>query len=52
MPFVEVNIKEIIEEKRNTDPEFRKVWDESRDEYKAIAQEVAARKTRHAMQDN
>lgn len=44
MPFVEENINEIIEHKRNTDPKFRKAWDESREEYKTIAEEVAARK--------
>ena len=32
MPFVDVNVKEQIEKKRQNDPEFRKAWDESHNE--------------------
>ena len=36
MPFKESNVSEVIEQKRQTDPEFRKAWDESRAEYELI----------------
>ena len=38
MPFVKVNIKEIIEEKRNSNPEFKEAWDNSRMEYEILGQ--------------
>lgn len=44
MPFVEVNVKKEIEEKRKTDPAFRKAWDESRAEYKLIGDMISLRK--------
>lgn len=44
MPFVEVNVKRQIEEKRQNDPEFRKVWDDSRAEYKLIGEMISLRK--------
>lgn len=36
MPFVKVDVKKQIEEQRQKDPEFRKAWDESREEYELI----------------
>lgn len=36
MPFVEVDVEKQIEEERQKDPEFRKEWDESREEYELI----------------
>ncbi|MFR7913818.1 hypothetical protein [Eubacterium ramulus] len=44
MPFVQVNVKEEIEKRRENDPEFRKAWDSSRDEYKRIGEEIAKEK--------
>ena len=44
MPFVKVDINEIIEKKRNADPEFKKVWDESRTEYRVLGNLVKLRK--------
>ena len=44
MPFVEVNVKRQIEEKRQNDPEFRKAWDDSRAEYKLISEMISLRK--------
>ena len=38
MPFRKVNIDEIIENKRNSDPEFREAWDSSRMEFEILAQ--------------
>ena len=46
IPFVEVNVKEQIEEKRQNDPAFRKAWDESRAEYKLIGEMISLRKKR------
>ena len=34
MPFTKVNINKVIEEKRKQDPDFKKVWDDSREEYR------------------
>lgn len=44
MPFVQVNVKEEIEKRRENDPEFRKAWDESRAEYKLIGEMISLRK--------
>lgn len=46
MPFVKIDVDKKIEEKRQTDPEFRKVWDESRDEYKIIGEMISSKKKR------
>lgn len=45
MPFVKADVKREIEEKRKNDPEFRKTWDESREEYEKIGREISKRKT-------
>ena len=37
MPFTELNVKETIDRERQSNPEFAKVWDESRTEYKLLA---------------
>lgn len=44
MGFVQVNITEEIEKKRNQSPEFKKAWDESREEYRLIGQMISIRK--------
>lgn len=44
MPFIQVDVEKDIELKRQTDPEFRKAWDESRAEYKLIGEMISLRK--------
>ena len=44
MPFVKVDINAEIENQRNADPEFRKIWDESRSEYKVLGELIKLRK--------
>ena len=44
MPFVKINIEEEIEKRRASDPSFRNAWDESREEYERIGEEIAKRK--------
>lgn len=44
MPWRPVSIADEIERKRQTDPAFRKAWDESREEYRLIGEMIALRK--------
>lgn len=44
MPFIVSDVEEKIEQKRQTDPEFRKAWDESRAEYELIGEMISLRK--------
>ena len=44
MPFVEINVKNVIEKQRQNDPKFRKAWDDSRAEYKLIGEMISLRK--------
>ena len=44
MPFVEMNVKELIEKEKVNDSEFAKAWDESRTEYKLLSELVKLRK--------
>ena len=44
MAFVKGNVSEIIEEKRQNDPEFKKIRDESREEYRLIGEMIKIRK--------
>ena len=44
MPFVEINVKNEIEKKRQNNPEFKKAWDESRAEYRLIGEMISLRK--------
>ena len=44
MPFVKVNIQEEINKLREEDPEFRKAWDDSREEYRLIGEMIKLRK--------
>lgn len=30
MPFLQVNVEQEIQKQRENDPEFKKIWDESR----------------------
>lgn len=44
MPFIQSNVSDQIEFKRETNPEFRKAWDDSRAEYKLIGEMISLRK--------
>ena len=44
MPFKELDINEVIEKKRQNSPEFKKAWDESREEYRLIGEMISLRK--------
>jgi len=44
MPFKKININERINEMRNTDPEFKQAWDDSRMEYRLLGEIVRLRK--------
>lgn len=44
MAFVQVNIAKEIEKERENSPEFKKVWDESREEYRLIGEMISIRK--------
>ena len=50
MPFVEINVKNEIEKQRQNDPKFKKVWDESRAEYKLIGEMISLRKQENITQ--
>ena len=38
MPFVQVDIDDEIEKRRNADPKFKKAWDDSRMEYEILGE--------------
>ena len=38
MPFKQIDVKKTIQEILDADPEFKKAWDESRSEYKALGE--------------
>lgn len=50
MPFVEINVKSEIEKQRETDPKFKKAWDDSRVEYRLIGEMVSLRKKENITQ--
>ena len=50
MPFTKVNINKVIEEKRKQDPDFKKVWDDSREEYRLIGEMISLRKAKKVTQ--
>lgn len=41
MPFKLIDIQKEIDRQRENNPEFRKIWDESRKEYKAIGEKIS-----------
>lgn len=51
MPFTEVNIKKAIDEEKQSNPGFAKLWDESRTEYKLLAELVQLRKAQKMTQE-
>lgn len=44
MPFIEIDIEKVIEERRQESPSFKKIWDKSREEYRLIGEMIALRK--------
>ena len=46
MPFVEFDVYQEIEDRRNSDPEFKEAWDSSRTEYYILGQLIKYRKQR------
>ena len=44
MPFEKIDVGQIIEEKRSSDPEFKELWDGSRTEYRILGELVRLRK--------
>ena len=50
MPFVEINVKNEIENQRQNNPEFKKAWDESLAEYKLIGEMISLRKQENITQ--
>jgi len=44
MPFEKVNFDDVLNQTINTDPELKKMWDESRTEYRALGNLIKLRK--------
>lgn len=44
MPFIQIDVNEIIENKRKNDAEFKQAWDDSRKEYRTIGEVVNLKK--------
>lgn len=51
MPFTEVSIKETIDKEKESNAGFAKSWDESRTEYKLLAELVQLRKEQKMTQE-
>ena len=51
MPFIQENISEVIEKKRQESPEFKKAWDDSREEYRLIGEMISLRKQERITQN-
>lgn len=50
MSFKEINVREIINEEKHSNSEFEKAWEESRTEYKLLADLVRLRKEKNITQ--
>lgn len=50
MPFINENVIHVIEKKREESPDFRKAWDDSREEYRLIGEMIALRKVENITQ--
>lgn len=44
MAFKEISVKQEIEKQKEIDPDFKKLWDESRTEYKLIGEMIETKK--------
>ena len=51
MAFAEINIQEIIQEKKNNSEEFYNTWKKSEDEYRLIAEMIELRKQKGDITD-
>ncbi len=51
MPFKKEKVNRIIENKRNSDVEFKKAWDERREEYRLIGEMISLRKAENITQE-
>lgn len=51
MPFKKENINAIIEDKRKSNSQFEKAWDESREEYRLIGEMIRLRKAEKITQE-
>lgn len=50
MPFVQVKVDEIIEQKCRESDSFKKAWDDSREEYRLIGEMISLRKAQKMTQ--
>ena len=50
MPFVEFNVDDYIEKRREADPDFKGAWDSSRMEYKILGELIKLRKEKKLSQ--
>lgn len=50
MPFIQTDVQKEIELKKETDPKFKKAWDESRAEYRLIGEMISLRKQENVTQ--
>lgn len=50
MPFIQMNITEEIEKERERSLDFKKAWDESREEYRLIGEMISIRKQKKLTQ--
>ena len=50
MSFVNENINQVIETKREADADFKKAWDDSREEYRLIGEMISLRKQKNMTQ--
>jgi len=44
MPFKKVEVDKLIEHRKDTNPEFKKLWDTSRSEYRILGELIKLRK--------
>lgn len=51
MPFVEINVQEEIEKRKQQAPDFEKAWNESREEYRLIGEMISLRKKENITQN-
>lgn len=51
MPFVQIKVEDVIEQKKQESESFKKKWDESRDEYRLIGEMIRLRKEKNITQN-
>lgn len=51
MPFVQIKVEEMIEQKKQESESFKKKWDESREEYRLIGEMIRLRKEENITQN-